>query len=78
MCRWHNLKFRKLQRIHTPKNCANNRVKMLQDTSATQKLALYTLAMNNFKSKLKKQFHVPFAVTSKMLKYLGINLTKKV
>ena len=44
-----------------------------QDTKSTQKNQLYfhTLTMNNPQRKLRRQFHLH--ITSKRIKYLGIN-----
>ena len=53
--------------------------KYIQDTKSTHKkqLFLYTLGMNNQKKETKRT--IPFIIASKkIIKYLGINLTKEV
>ena len=49
----------------------------LQDTKSTNKnqLCFYTQTMDYQK---RKFFKIPFTITSKIIKYLGINLTKEV
>ena len=50
----------------------------LQGTRPTypNQFNFYTLAMNNPKIKLRKQFHLSKWIASKRIKYFGINLTK--
>ena len=49
---------------------------MLQDTKLLHKSLLYFCAPINYQKDIKKT--IPFAIVPKIIKHLGINLTKEV
>ena len=78
VCRWHDSVHRKLYRLHQRTTWSNKRI--WQDSRFKiniQKLKAF-LYSNNEISETQIRKKIPFAIATRKIKYLGMNLTKEV